>query len=63
MKKIQVKFSKWSKELEEKVHSDKFEKGAALIARGVAQTLGSIVETQKRISNDMSQIYKSKYKS
>ena len=45
------------KELEEKVHSDKFDKGVALstfnsvIARGVAQNLGSIVQTQKRISN------------
>ena len=52
MKKIQVKYSKWSKELEEKVQSNKFEKGVALatfngvIARGVAQTSGSIVETQ-----------------
>ena len=55
MKKIQ--YGKWLRELEDKVHSDKFEPSVALstfnimISRSVAQNLGSIVQTQKRASN------------
>ena len=53
----QIQYSKWLRELEDKVHADKFEPSVALstfnsvICRGVAQNLGSIVQTQKRISN------------